>query len=81
LAKQRYLIAVTSIENFGKTIAFDAKKTTIDGNLQISFDSHHLAFSKPYQYAASDATEATGALLPCLCRRLSGLRLTTKNRE
>src|SRR3972149_4213319 len=74
LAKQRHLIAVTAIENLGKAIAFDAKKTTIDGNLRISFDSHHLAFLKPYQHAASDATEAAGTLLPCLWRRIGSLR-------
>jgi len=81
LAKQRRLIAVTAIKNLGKAIAFDAEKAAIDGNLRIAFDSHHLTFSKTHQHAASDATEATGALLPFLCRRLGSLRFTPRGRK
>jgi hypothetical protein len=76
LAKQRGLITVTAIKNFGKAVAFDAEEPTIHGDLRIALDGDHLSFSKTHQDAASGATETAGALFPCVRLRLCSLRVT-----
>lgn len=76
LAKQRGLITVTAIKNFGKAVALDAEEPTIHRDLRIALDGDHLSFSKTYQDAASDAAETAGALFPRVCLRLCSLRVT-----